>query len=457
MGFEDLSPIGLSAFDSLRAEDEPWLGHCFVPPPDFERIAGARSALVFGQAGAGKTSLFNALLADLTPPPDQTDPPAHLIIDWRPTPLELDVPASTAAKAYLGRVLNGCADMLLAHVARWPSEFTNAPGDVQGTLVWFINHYLGENINHHITKYAGRAGETGRDLLYSFLSREKCNEWLSDAEPAAVIAELIKALREIGIETVYVLVGPDNLGDQEQAERILSTFLSSLTLFENHHFVYKMILPTSLKQSLSSAGAVVRRRIRVHSLTWHVEDLVEIVVKRIAIAAGRPVSTLTEVCNDQKLTEWLERTGGDSPRGWLDYAAPLIAQYLRRQRPISTKEWKDVREKTPPPLIFSSQDGNVTVGWRCIDDLPETSLALLRYLHEHRDRACTRDELYHKAYRPTRYPTASSESEHESPTAYNSTLDTAISRLRQKIEPDPNAPIYIVTRRGRGYKLEHAW
>jgi DNA-binding response OmpR family regulator len=35
-------------------------------------------------------------------------------------------------------------------------------------------------------------------------------------------------------------------------------------------------------------------------------------------------------------------------------------------------------------------------------------------------------------------------------------LDNAILRLRRIIEPDPRRPIYILTDRGWGVKLEHA-
>jgi DNA-binding response OmpR family regulator len=32
-------------------------------------------------------------------------------------------------------------------------------------------------------------------------------------------------------------------------------------------------------------------------------------------------------------------------------------------------------------------------------------------------------------------------------------VEKLVSRLRGKIEPDPTDPIYLITQRGRGYKL----
>ena len=225
----ELSP-GLSAFDSLRAEDEPWLDRCYVPPPDLDLIAGTRSSLVFGTVGSGKTALFRALLARLAPSQDQKEPPSRLIVNWHPRPLEPGVWGSAAAAAQLSHVLSSCADALLAHLARWPDEFTAAPDDAQQTLEWFIHHHLGLDAQQRIAAHATQAPESGRALLHALRSREGSSEWLAAAKPATVINELVKTLREIGLGAVCVLVGPDALDAPERIMDSLCAFLSSLTL-----------------------------------------------------------------------------------------------------------------------------------------------------------------------------------------------------------------------------------
>ncbi len=447
--------LGLAAFDSLQAEDEPWLDQCFVLPFDFALIAGARSSLVFGAAGSGKTALFQTLLAHLTPSP--VKPSSWLVVRWHPIPLGPGVSGSRAAVAQLTHIFSACADALLAHLARWPDRFTTAPGDTRQTLAWFIYRYLGADAEQHIAEYAAQAQKPDSGPLHSLLSCERSNEWLDSAIPATVIAELVKALREIGLRRVNVLLNPDTLVDSGWVVGNLHAFLSSLTLFENHHFVYKMILPKKFKNPLALAGSVPRRRIDLYALDWSVDDLVEIVVRRVAMAIGEPVSALGEICQDVKLTRWLERTGGDSPRGWLKCITPLVTQYLRQGRPISTKEWKTIRAKSPPPLTLDEENDQVSIGWRRLNDLPKVPLALLRHLYDHRSRICSRDELFLDAYLPARYPDSSAEDRREQPKDYADLLDTAIWRLRKEIEPDPRSPIYVVTRRGKGYKLEHAW
>jgi hypothetical protein len=449
------SPVGLIAFDSLRAEDEPWLDRCYVPPPNFDLIAGARSALVFGAPGSGKTALFRALRARFKAQEDEEGSPFSLTVDWRPAPMDSKIPGSTAARLQLLQVFAACAEELLAHLARWPQSFFEAPRDAQETLVWFINRYLGADSPRQVDLYLSRADEPNRSRLHAVLSRRVINDWLAAAKLDLIINEFIKALRQIGPKQVYVLVNFDAIGGSEQVERGLRAFFSSLTLFENPYFVYKIVLPMRLQDSLTSAGGVRRRRLRTHVLSWHIEDLVAIVLERAAVAIGRSVEALTEICEDEQIREWLARTGGDLPRGWLECIAPLVAQWLRRDRPISEREWHTIRARSAPSLVVDLETGEVTVGWRRITDLPEVPLSLLCYLSQHRERVCTRRELYHCAYLPARYPDIDLDEHREYPADdYDSVLDTAISRLRGRIEPDPGSPVYVITERGRGYRLE---
>ncbi|MBX6354073.1 MAG: response regulator transcription factor [Thermoflavifilum sp.] len=73
-------------------------------------------------------------------------------------------------------------------------------------------------------------------------------------------------------------------------------------------------------------------------------------------------------------------------------------------------------------------------------DLTPKEFELLRYFMEHRGRVLTRDQLLDRIW------------------GYAANTDTRIvdvhvSHLREKIEPDPKRPRYIVTVRGVGYKF----
>jgi len=65
---------------------------------------------------------------------------------------------------------------------------------------------------------------------------------------------------------------------------------------------------------------------------------------------------------------------------------------------------------------------------------------LLRYLIEHRSEVITRDRLLDEVWGYERFPTTR-------------TVDAHILRLRQKFEPEPEHPVYILTVHGQGYRF----
>ena len=65
---------------------------------------------------------------------------------------------------------------------------------------------------------------------------------------------------------------------------------------------------------------------------------------------------------------------------------------------------------------------------------------LLRYLVEHQGEVLARDRLLDEVWGYEQFPTTR-------------TVDTHILRLRQKFEPDPEHPVYILTVHGQGYKF----
>jgi two-component system alkaline phosphatase synthesis response regulator PhoP len=72
--------------------------------------------------------------------------------------------------------------------------------------------------------------------------------------------------------------------------------------------------------------------------------------------------------------------------------------------------------------------------------LTKKEFDLLRYLVEHRGEVLTRDRLLNEVWGYERFPTTR-------------TVDTHILRLRQKFEPDPERPVFIVTVHGQGYRF----
>ncbi|NPV40848.1 MAG: response regulator transcription factor [Anaerolineae bacterium] len=75
--------------------------------------------------------------------------------------------------------------------------------------------------------------------------------------------------------------------------------------------------------------------------------------------------------------------------------------------------------------------------------LTAKEFALLEKLHENAGKIVTIDSLCHTAWGENIY-------------RYENTLMVHMRRLREKVEPDPSAPRYLLTVRGLGYKLDGA-
>jgi DNA-binding response OmpR family regulator len=149
------------------------------------------------------------------------------------------------------------------------------------------------------------------------------------------------------------------------------------------------------------------------------------------------------------------------PRGWLESVRPLIAVYLDSSKrgtpkPASKKEWLEIRKHNPPRFSFDEKTGQVTIGWRQITDLSPEERNLLGYLYKHRGKICPKRDLYLRAYLEL-YPQRKPSSEVVTPKDYEQLIDTAIWRLRKAIEPIPRTPLFVVTVKNQGIRLENAW
>jgi len=129
----------------------------------------------------------------------------------------------------------------------------------------------------------------------------------------------------------------------------------------------------------------------------------------------------------------LVREAGSQPPASSIFS-PLFAGFVRRQTPPSMEG--TVISRSPPV---------VQIDGRPVGDLTELEFELLCTLYERRGQVCTKDELIEHVYRQ-RYDRMRGG-------VPDGTLQTLISRLRAKIEPDPGRPRYVLTVRGAGYKF----
>lgn len=449
------------AFEKLRAEDEPWLEQCFIEPPEFGQLLSDESIIVFGKDGYGKTALCRQLSRCMR---DAHEKPTRLLVPWRPM---ISATGSSEGSGWVRRqaeqALDATALALAQHLAAYPDDFVSAALDTQESLTWFIHRcVLGRP--HARLRPLVSPGARGSALLGQILDASPAGVLYADVGPELVIAELLGALRDIGIGGVWIMA--DDLEGMMGADEVglvhaLNGFLAALGLFEPGGLIFKMFVPSQLESALSRASGVIRRRVTAIQLTWNSARLRRLVEARLAFVMGRSNFTLETLCVDPHLLDWLETGGDTSPREWLDQVRPLVRHYLEHDMatPVDNKTWKALRLANPPRLQLDDESRCLVVGGRDIslDKLPGKAYEMLRYLYEKRGIA-TKGELYYRVYLGKEtIPRAPSDKDYKGPAEYENLIDNYVLRLRKAIEPIPSEPVLLRTVRGHGVELAKRW
>lgn len=450
------------AFDSLRAEDEPWLHEYFVPPPEFERAVAQRSVVIFGGPGCGKTALYRHLRALSLRPGGR---PVRLLVEWRPMLLTPETQPDLAwVKRQVAQILDACAWTLARHLADFPEDYANAPEWARARADWFIHRFLLGEPGVRLGPLAD-GSSAGAALIRRILTTPVRDVLYADASPEQVLAELINALQALGLDGIWVMSdGLEGWGEADPDRLIcsLGAFLSTLSLLERPGLAYKLCLPARLEPSLSQAGGIARRRMDSLRIQWDAESLQRLIGRRLVFVTGGQLFDLRQLCSAPGLLDWLDRVGGTSPREWLDQVSPLVKRYLAQSspRPLDEAAWRQIQREHPPRLLLDDTGRKVMVGGREIglEHIPAKAYEMLRYLYRRGGQVVSKAELYFLAYRGLDYvPRSTADKEYEPPRSYEGVIDTNLWRLRQAIEPDPAHPVLLVTRRGHGVVLQVRW
>ncbi len=461
-----ISPLqddrGLQAFGMLRAEEEKgWLERAFVEPAEFAEMIGGHSILVLGRAGSGKTALALALAQVGAATAGPTTP--ALIANWQPSLLPRHAPPPQLVHACLEQAFDACALALLRYLAQQPALFLNAPKWVQDLIVWFLHAYLQGDWFFHLSRLEEKAHPEAMSWLQAIAQHSPPDILSPDAQQVQVIRHLTAAVQRLELAGIWLMVEglePWLEIDTESVEYMFRTLISALAIFDQPGFVVKLILPADMQAALLASPGIERRRLAHFQLEWTPESLLHLTERRLALALQKEEIHLRDVCADPDLLPWLQQYGGGLPRGWLHLMRPLVAAYRAGggQRPLSVQAWQDLRRQHPLKLGVNLQRRKVILGYGEIADLPPASFRLLAYLYQHRGRYCTRSELYYRGYRElASEPDSSKDTGWEKPDAWTRIIDTTLWRLRLSIEPDSRQPIYIVTDRHRGVRLENTW
>jgi DNA-binding winged helix-turn-helix (wHTH) protein len=123
----------------------------------------------------------------------------------------------------------------------------------------------------------------------------------------------------------------------------------------------------------------------------------------------------------------------ETPRG-PEFFSELFVSFVRRQSALPTQ--------TTPGVVVDEDAGEVWVDGARVALLTDLEYRLMRLLNERRDRLTTKDLIVETVWGGEYLDRVD-----------DARIEKLVSRLRSKIEPDPAKPRYLLTQRGRGYKL----
>ena len=149
-----------------------------------------------------------------------------------------------------------------------------------------------------------------------------------------------------------------------------------------------------------------------------------------------PIIFLTAKSSEEDRVRGLDLGADDyitKPFGTRELTARVRAVLRRFEQPLTTSI-------TTPDFELRSDSMTLTVRG-ALTEVTATEFRLLHFLASHPGRVFSRDQVLDAVWRDLSFVTPRS-------------VDVYIRRLREKIEQDPENPIYLKTVRGAGYKFE---
>lgn len=437
------------AFSALRAEAEPWLPMVYVPPASPTASSLSQSAVILGKRGSGKS----AYLSWLTQTAEQQ---GYLPLRWEWDPLSWVDEAQAildVEKALVVHLLADLARLTFIRIRLEGDTWDKLTATAKNWLQNFWRKYLAERSDWLVALPVAQ-----QDEALAFLEACRASpplSWVTSLTPLAELGYLIPLVRQAGFQGIVVLLEDPlpAMALETRLEALLCDFLAFLALFDVQGIIFKLALDDSLSTLIAQSPVVERRRATVLRLQWSEAALETIVSQRLRLTMGESF-TLSHIYKPEVLRRWLNWVGGVTPRGWLEAMAAFMSEFLTARAgqtllsPLTETEWRDIGRRLSPQPTYGAETGILTIGWHTIP-LPPGEQALFECLWKKQGKLCSREELF-KAYSIKVY----GQKTDQAPAEYRGLLDTALYRLRMLIEPDPDAPLWLTTQRGKGVVLD---
>lgn len=269
--------------------------------------------------------------------------------------------------------------------------------------------------------------------------------------------------------------------DPEVTAQLLKPLLGDISFLEIPNLVVKFFLPAEQRFALERIAR--KDRLNVVRLTWTQsaddgpDSLRQLLRRRIAAFNEGGLQGLGELCVPA-MRRWIEdamlEKAGASPRDLLHLGYLLLEEHCSRpagaQSLITPEEWAKTLRRydaldsstqagAPRPLAqtkpasasqpvgpalirVDTETRRVFRGATEIRDLSPYLYSLIELLYQEPGKIYSKDDIALAVY--------------SSLDVSDQQISRLIHRLREKVEPDPHEPFYVITRKGLGYLLDHA-
>lgn len=287
---------------------------------------------------------------------------------------------------------------------------------------------------------------------------------LVDAIPEAIPAErmpanvlyrqLVDLAQAAGLSAVYVLIDrtdePHTLAAYpERVAEMLGPLLAELPLIEVPGVAFKFFLPLDVVDHLTAFPGVRQDRIFFRDLRWSAQTLVELLTQRLSVFSDGRITSMGQLC-DSSLANDIENGLMDAARGvprtLLRICENLILAHCQHNADkllfvpedweLACRPFGNAAPAGPPVLVLDQKTRSAVIGTKSYK-LTDTHFRLLWLLAQHAEQTVTSDVI-----------------DDQVALGFDA-LRTAVRRIRQQIEPDSQHPIYLITERGEGLRLQH--
>lgn len=493
-------------FGTYQAELEErlyeYFDEYFVSTAYYDEIRGTASAprttVVFAARGCGKSAHRIMVTRKCRPMSPDSDILAISYTDFGHLPDEMaSAQKSVQLSQHLNEILRAGTDAFLEAFVQDPELVEALEPEWLSRLKWFctrppgvstlppskllsqLRRLAGESFNPDWEKFrqawhTGKLEEMlrGQAILKVPAARFLVN--LADAYPEPVDTARLSAARlfglfvdlvcHTGLRAVYVFIDRMDeippLADQPAlVAEFVEPLLANLPLMECPNAAFKFFLPLEAQSALLEKTTIRYDRLQSRDLIWDDSSLAGLLKQRLIVFSGGEVEALADLCDETEvrrgwnLDQELVRHAQGSPRNLLRLGEMLFWAHFRQPQStfsLTQADWKlalsefygdgiewPARFQAPlhPPLRLDKTNQVVWIGTKKVE-MADAPFSLLSFLYDRAGRTVRKAELFE----------------------VEGSLDNLyqlVRRVRQEIEPDPKHPVYLVTIRGQGLRLDN--